>query len=114
MASFAGAQDFLTNPTRRGTGTFLREVIVARREEVLGSIAPEVRAACPLTAQQVAAVYRMNIQEVVDACMLFVASHGTKGLRCYRSGRTWRIRPANVEAWLFAREEETARCDRII
>lgn len=87
---------------------------MARREDILEGVAPEVRAACPLTAQQVAAVYRMDIQEVVDACTLFVQSGGRKGLRCYRAARSWRIRPANVEAWIFEREEETAKCDRMI
>lgn len=82
---------------------------MARREDILEGVAPEVRAACPLTAQQVAAAYRLDRQAVMDACALFVQSRGKRGLRAFRVGRVWRIRPSAVEAWMERLEEEQAR-----
>lgn len=75
-------------------------------------IAPEVLASRPLSAREVAAAYGIDIVKVLDACNLFVQSRGRKGLRCYREGRYWKIRPVNVEAWIEGMEEETARCLR--
>lgn len=79
------------------------------RDLVLEGVAPEVRAQCPLSAQQVAAVYRFELQRVVDACELFVQSRGRRGLRAFRVGRGWRIRPSSVEEWMMAMEEETCK-----
>ena len=75
-------------------------------------IAPEVLAARPLSAREAAAAYGIDIQTILDACNLFVQSRGRNGLRCYREGRYWKIRPVNIEAWIERMEEETARCLR--
>ena len=68
-------------------------------------IAPEVLAARPLSAREAAAAYGIDIQTILDAC-------NRKGLRCYRDGRYWKIRPVNIEAWIETMEEETAKCLR--
>lgn len=81
-------------------------------EATRARIAPEVLAARPLSAREVAAAYGLDMVKVLDACNLFVQSRGRKGLRCYREGRYWRIRPVNVEAWFCQMEEETAKCLR--
>lgn len=80
--------------------------------EIRARIAPEVLAARPLSAREAAAAYGIDIQTILDACNLFVQSRGRNGLRCYRDGRYWKIRPVNIEAWIERMEEETARCLR--
>ncbi len=82
------------------------------RDATRARIAPEVLAARPLSAREVAAAYGIDVATVLDACNLFVQSRGRKGLRCYREGRYWRIRPVNVEAWICQLEEDTAKCLR--
>ena len=56
---------------------------MAKRAQILEGVAPEVRAACPLTAQQVS--------------------------RSFRMGRVWRVRPSSVELWLAGLENDQAR-----
>lgn len=80
--------------------------------EIRARIAPEVLAARPLSAREAEAAYGIDIQTILDACNLFVQSRGRNGLRCYRDGRYWKIRPVNIEAWIERMEEETARCLR--
>ncbi len=82
---------------------------MAKRAQILEGVAPEVRAACPLTAQQVSAAYRIDYQTVIDACELFVQSRGRRGLRSFRMGRVWRVRPSSVELWLAGLENDQAR-----
>lgn len=82
---------------------------MAKREQILEGVAPEVRAACPLTAQQVSAVYRIDYQTIIDACEMFVQSRGRRGLRAFRMGRVWRVRPSCVEEWMARLEEDQAK-----
>ena len=76
--------------------------------ERLTQVAPEVRALAPLGAVEVAAVFRLDKQAVLDACKLYATSKGREGLRCYHNGRGYKIQPANVVAWMCEMEKSYA------
>lgn len=80
-----------------------------RRADLLSGVEERVRALCPLTAQEVSAVYRLDYHKVLDEIKLFQASGGRRGLRASKLGGGWRVRPAAVEEWLVRLEDELAR-----
>ncbi len=79
-----------------------------RATERLTQVAPEVRALAPLGAVEVAAVFRLDKQTVLDACKLYATSKGREGLRCYHNGKGYKIQPANVVAWMCEMEKSYA------
>lgn len=79
------------------------------RADLLAGIEPGVRALCPLTAQEVSAVYRLDYHKVLDEIRLFQSSGGRRGLRASKLGGGWRVRPAAVEEWLIGLENQVAQ-----
>lgn len=74
----------------------------------LDHISPEVRALALLGADEAAAVFRLDKQLIRDACRQWVASKGRDGLRCFRNGKGYKIRPAAVVEWVEKLEKSYA------
>lgn len=74
-------------------------------------VAPELLAMRPLSAREVASTYGFDIGFILEECERYVASRGKEGIRCFKRGTDWRIRPSNIEAWMFELESKVAVCE---
>jgi hypothetical protein len=74
-------------------------------------VAPEVLAMRPLSAREVAKSYGFDVGFILSECQRFIDSRGREGLRCFRRGADWKIRPANIEEWMYELERKESICE---
>ena len=87
-----------------------KKEIKPKKERAKRQVAPEILAARPLSAREVATTYGFDVGFILDECQRFIDSRGREGLRCFKRGADWKIRPVNIEDWMFEQERRTATC----